>query len=318
VTFRLRVLGDTDAQRAARLRQAGVELVASDTEPIDAAFGWGPDVAGVLALLARHPTLPWVHLRWAGIPRALLDGLAPYPSTVLTNGSGAHGPAMAETVVGMILAHYKAHSALRAAQARAEWAPQPMQELRGRTAGVIGLGDLGGSIARALAALGVHVLGLRRVPRSTPHVERVFAPDELDQLLARVDVLVIAAPLTSTTRQLIGRAELARLPRGALLVNVGRGELVDEVAMVEALSSGQLGGAALDVFETEPLPADSPLWRLPNVFVSPHCADNTPQSLERAMAIFLDNLDRFRRGASLRNVVDRELGYRRTADELTG
>src|SRR5262249_12681681 len=119
-----------------------------------------------------------------------------------------------------------------------------------------------------------------------------------------------AAPLTSGTRQLIGPAELALLPPGAFLVNVGRGELVDESALIDALGSGHLAGAALDVFQTEPLPADSPLWRLPNVFVSPHCADNTPQSLERAMAIFLDNLDRFRRGAPLRNVVDRTLGYR--------
>ncbi len=315
MTFRLRLLGDDDPFRAARLREAGVTLVASDAEPIDAAFGWEPDVPAVLALVSQHPSLPWVHMRWAGIPRPLLDGLAPYPATVLTNGSGAHGPAMAETVLGMILAHYKAHTALRAAQARAEWFPQPMKELRGRTAGVVGLGDLGGSIAQALAAFGVHVLGVRRVPRPAPHVERVFGPNQLDELLPQLDILVLAAPLTGDTRQLIGRDELARLPESAFLVNVGRGELVDESALIDALDSGHLAGAALDVFQTEPLPADSPLWRHPNVFVSPHCADNTPQSLERAMAIFLDNLDRFRRGAPLRNVVDRTLGYRQNASD---
>jgi phosphoglycerate dehydrogenase-like enzyme len=315
VTFRLRLLGDDDPQRATRLREAGVTLVASDAEPIDAAFGWEPDVPGVLGLVRQHPSLPWVHMRWAGIPRALLDGLAPYPATVLTNGSGAHGPAMAETVLGMILAQYKGHTTLRAAQARAEWSPRPMKELRGRTAGVVGLGDLGGSIAQALSAFGVHVLGMRRVARPAAHVERVFGPNQLDELLPQLDILVLAAPLTSGTRQLIGAAELARLPRGAFLVNVARGELVDESALIEALASGQLAGAALDVFQTEPLPADSPLWRLPNVFVSPHCADNTPQSLERAMDIFLDNLDRFRRGAPLRNVVDRTLGYRQNGSD---
>jgi phosphoglycerate dehydrogenase-like enzyme len=190
-----------------------------------------------------------------------------------------------------------------------------MKELRGRTAGVVGLGDLGGSIAQALAAFGVHVLGVRRVPRPAPHVERVFARNQLDELLSLLDILVLAAPLTGDTQQLIGRDELARLPEGAFLVNVGRGELVDESALIDALGSGHLAGAALDVFQTEPLPADSPLWHLPNVFISPHCADNTPQSLERAMEIFLDNLDRFRHGAPLRNVVDRTLGYRRNGSD---
>src|SRR5438270_707217 len=109
-----------------------------------------------------------------------------------------------------------------------------------------------------------------------------------------LDILVIAAPLTASTDGLIGATELARLQRGALLVNVGRGQIVNQAAMLEALESGQLGGAALDVFEAEPLPADSPLWRMPNVIVSPHCADSTPQSPERSLAIFLDNLGRFR------------------------
>jgi phosphoglycerate dehydrogenase-like enzyme len=310
VTLRLRILGAPDAGIAARVASADVEVVESDSsQGLDAAFGWEPDVDAVLATLRAHPTLPWVHMRWAGIPRALLEGMAPYPA-VLTNGSGAHGPAMAESVLGMILAHYKQHADLRTRQQRAEWAPRYLPELRGETAGVIGLGDLGGAIAGALTALGVHVLGVRRQPRPTANVEQVFGPDQLDELLPRLDILVLAAPLTGETERLMGAARLARLPRGALLVNVGRGQLVDEAALVDALRSGQLGGAALDVFEVEPLPTSSPLWSLPNVFISPHTADTTQASEERGLVIFLDNLERFRRGAPLRNVVDRTLGYR--------
>ena len=134
-------------------------------------------------------------------------------------------------------------------------------------------------------------------------------PSELRAFLDGLDVLVIAAPLTRATRGLIGEAELSWLRRGALLVNVGRAEIVKEAAMLEALRNGQLGGAALDVFESEPLAADSPLWQMPNVIVSPHCADSTPESPQRSFDIFLDNLHRFRRGEPLLNIVDREEGY---------
>jgi phosphoglycerate dehydrogenase-like enzyme len=137
----------------------------------------------------------------------------------------------------------------------------------------------------------------------------VFVPSQLPDFLEGLDVLVIAAPLTRATHGLIGRPELAQLKRGALLVNVGRAPIVDQAAMLEALETGQLGGAALDVFEPEPLAADSPLWRMPNVIVSPHCADSTPESPQRSLAIFLDNLGRFMRGEPLLNVVDRDEGY---------
>jgi phosphoglycerate dehydrogenase-like enzyme len=314
VTIRLRILGRPEDGVRARIAAADVELVEQDGPPgLDAVFGWEPDVDAVLATLRAHPRLPWVHMRWAGIPRALLEGMAPYP-TILTNGSGAHGPAMAESVLGMVLAHYKQHADLRAHQLRAEWAPRYLAELRGQTAGLVGLGDLGGAIAAALDALGVRVLGLRRQPRPTPHVAEVFGPTQLDAFLSRLDILVLAAPLTPETERLIGAAQLARLPRGALLVNVGRGQLVDEAALIDALRAGHLAGAALDVFDVEPLPPTSPLWTLPNVFISPHTADTTRQSEERGLAIFLDNLDRFRRGLPLRNVVDRTLGYARRAD----
>ena len=306
----MRILGAIAPAMVDRVLASDVALAASDDEPeLDLAFGWDPDVGGVLGLLAAQPRLPWVHMRWAGIPADLLVGMRPY-ATVLTNGSGAHGPAMAESVVGMILAHYKQHASLRACQKRGEWAPRHLAEVRGQTVGIIGLGDLGGATARLLKAFGARVVGLRRHARPAPEVDQLFAPAQLMDFLRQLDVLVLAAPLTRETAGLIGADQLAALPRGAFVVNVGRGQLLDQAALVAALQSGHLGGAALDVFETEPLPSESPLWALPNVFISPHCADNTEQSQRRGLDVFLDNLERFRRGAPLRNVVDRDLGYR--------
>jgi phosphoglycerate dehydrogenase-like enzyme len=228
---------------------------------------------------------------------------------MVTNGSGAHGPAIAEYVLGVILAHFKQLHRMRAAQLNAEWQPLPMRELGGSRVGVIGLGDLGSSTARLLRACGAKVRGLRRSGAVCQDVDELFGPQQLHAFLDGLEVLVVAAPLTRHTQGLIGAAELAQLAPGALLVNVGRGLIVDQAALLAALESGQLGGAALDVFPIEPLPADSPLWRMPGVFVSPHCADASPQSLDRGFLILLDNLERFARGRPLRNVVDRQQGY---------
>jgi phosphoglycerate dehydrogenase-like enzyme len=247
-------------------------------------------------------------MRGAGVPNDLLATLRPYP-TVLTNGSGAFGRPVAEYVVGAILAFYKRLANMSALQARHEWADLTLRELGGRTVGIIGLGDLGATVARLLRPFDVRLLGLRRGGEPSPAVDQVFGPDALLAFLAQLDVLVIAAPLTADTRGLVGEPELAALPRGAFLVNVGRGPIMDEAALVDALRSGHLGGAALEVFSHEPLDPASPLWDLPNVAIAPHCADHTEESNQRALALFLDNLGRFRRGEPLRNVVDVTKGY---------
>jgi phosphoglycerate dehydrogenase-like enzyme len=263
----------------------------------------------IVDYVQRAPSLRWIHLRWAGVPSPVVDALAGR-STLLTNGSGAHGVPIAEYVAGVVLQHFKRFEEMRAAQAQARWlAGFTFRELRGSRVGIIGLGDLGRSIARVLAAFGVDLRGLRRSGQPCPEVANVFGPTQLRTFLAGLDVLVIAAPLTRDTVGLIGPAELACLAPGALLVNVGRAPIVDESALLQALQSGRLGGAALDVFSVEPLPPDAPLWHAPNVFISPHCADATPQSLERGFLILMDNLERFARGQPLENVVDRELGY---------
>ena len=307
---RLGVIGALAAEDAARLAEiAGISLVAPDAPPLDALIAWDQDVAAIARHVHAHTTLAWVHLRWAGVPPEVLGALRGR-STVLTNGSGAHGVPISEYVVATLLQHLKRLPEMREAQREGKWlAGYTVRELRGLTAGIIGLGDLGRSTARLLRAFGVHVRGLRRSAGTCPDVDETFGPPRLDEFLRGLDVLVIAAPLTHGTRGLIGAPQLARLASGAFLVNVGRAAIVDESALLEALGSGQLGGAALDVFLEEPLPAHSPLWNAPNLFLSPHCADASPQSLERGFLILLDNVQRFVAGEPLRNVVDPRLGY---------
>jgi phosphoglycerate dehydrogenase-like enzyme len=304
----LGVVGRLPEPYAAEIARRFPDVRVTD-ERLDALVVWELDVEATVQAVEQHPRLGWVHMRWAGVPGQILKALGERPIP-LTNGSGAHGMAIGEYVVGVVMNHYKRFHEMRAAQLRSEWIPEfKIRELRGQSVGIIGLGDLGLSIARVLRPFGVHLRGLRRSAALTPEVDELFEPSRVRDFVQALDVLVVAAPLTRETRDLIGATELAALAPGALLVNVGRAAIVDQAAMVEALRSGQLGGAALDVFLEEPLETDSPLWQMPQVFISPHCADASPQSLERGLELFLANLGRFQRGEPLHHVVDRAAGY---------
>ena len=306
--MRLGLVGQLPDAYARHLRERFPEVEVVD-EALDALLFWGRPIERVVEIVTRQPDLPWVHQRAAGVQPKLLEALSGHP-TVLTKGTGAQGPAIGEYVAAVVLAFYKNLPGLFRLQQRCEWSADfSFRELAGQTVGIIGLGSAGCASARVLRGFGVQLRGLRRTGVPTAEVDRVCVPSQLGEFLDGLDVLVIAAPLTAATRGLIGGPELARLRRGALLVNVGRGPIVDEAAMLAALENGQLGGAALDVFDSEPLPPDSPLWRMPNVIVSPHCADSTPESPQRSLDIFLENLARFRRGEALLNVVDRHEGY---------
>jgi phosphoglycerate dehydrogenase-like enzyme len=304
---RLGVLGELPPEYAKQL--GDVEIVPGDAEQMDALIAWELDVPGILAGLDRQHQLRWIHLRWAGVPHQVVDAVRGR-STVLTNGSGAHGAAIAEYVLGVVLWHYKRFGDMRQAQTESKWLRNlQLREVRGSLVGIVGLGDLGRSTARALRGLGVRLRGLSRGGAPCAEVDEVYAASAVASFVEGLDVLVIAAPLTPATQGLIGARELASLAPGALLVNVGRAPLVDQQAMLEALENGKLGGAALDVFEAEPLAAESPLWRMPNVFISPHCSDATPESRERGFLILRDNVGRFCRGEPLRNLVDLDHGY---------
>jgi phosphoglycerate dehydrogenase-like enzyme len=265
----------------------------------------------VVEAVRRAPALRWIHARSAGLDRVLAPEVVAHPA-VLTNGRGAFSPALAEFVLAALLFFAKDVRRLVAQQAAGAWAPFDSERLEGRTAGIVGYGDIGRAVAARLRPLGVEILALRRRPQRSAGdglVKETFTPERLLELAARADDLVVCAPLTPQTRGLVGREAIWTMKRTAVLVNVGRGPVVDEAALVEALEQGRIRGAALDVFETEPLPAGSPLWRLPNVLLSPHCADHVPGWVDEAMRVFLRQLERFRRGEPLADVVDKTRGY---------
>jgi phosphoglycerate dehydrogenase-like enzyme len=186
--------------------------------------------------------------------------------------------------------------------------------LRGKSMGVVGYGEIGRECAVLGHALGMKILALRKNAdrsRGDPIIERIFKPEELLLMLAETDVLICAAPLTGTTRHLISDTAFAAMKPDAFIVNVGRGPVIDESALIRALQERRIAGAALDVFEQEPLAEDSPLWGMDNVLVSPHSADNTvaPDSLQLTIDFFIQNFHRFRNGEPLENVVDKQAGY---------
>jgi phosphoglycerate dehydrogenase-like enzyme len=285
-------------------------------------------------LLARAPHLRWVHSATSGVERALTPA-ARARDIVVTNARGVFSRPIAEHVMLMILAISRQLPQLLELQRERTWQPLQGRELRDLTIGVVGFGSLGRSIAALATAFGSRVIALRRNPSAgnrpagdvagpagpsgagededpflvEPRLSRVFGPDGLHEFLGQADVVVLAAPLTAATEDLIDAAALAAMKPGAWLVNVARGRLVDDHALIRALADGRIGGAALDTFRDEPLPADSPLWDLPNVIVTPHTSWSSARVLDRSIDLFCDNLRRFRSGEPLRNVVDRSAGY---------
>lgn len=252
------------------------------------------------------PNLKWVHFPNAGVDQhPFLPSLA-HRKVRLTTSAGSNGEPVAQTAIGGLLMLARNFPHWWVAQGRREWRPlrgeAVPRDLAGQTALIIGLGTVGATVARFCRALGLRVIGIRRAAgEAHPAVQETHALAALPQLLPRCDWVVLACPLTPETRRIINAATLALLPRGARLINVCRGGVVDEAAVIEALKSGQLGGAHLDVFEQEPLPADSPLWTLPNVIVTPHNAQASEGNDHRAMLIFLANLAKWGRGEPLQN-----------------
>ncbi|HIQ05454.1 MAG TPA: D-2-hydroxyacid dehydrogenase [Anaerolineae bacterium] len=291
-------------------------LVTNDQHEIEHSLD---DIEIVAGGFPRH-LLPKAHnLRWVQQWGAGADWLLRYPEAVeldfvLTNASGVHAIPISEHILAFLLAFARQlHRATRA-QAHREWVPHERQEglfeLAGKTMLLIGVGAIGERTAEAASALGMRVLGVRRDPSvSVPNVEAMFGPDQLLDLLPKADFVVLTVPLTRETQGMIGERELRAMKPTAYLINVGRGGTVRESALIQALQKGWIAGAGLDVFETEPLPQDSPLWDMDNVIITSHYAGLTPKYDERAMAIFLDNLQRYRSGEPLRNVVDKKLGY---------
>ena len=263
-------------------------------------------------LLARSfhkaQTLRWVHVAGAGVDAVLTPEVAA-SDVIITNARGVFDRCIAETVAAMMLVFAKDILKTIDLQKRENWLHRETEMLMGQTALVVGAGGIGRAINNTLRALGVDVIGVASAQRPDPDFGILHSIDELDSLLPCADFVVAVLPLTGLTRGLFGPEQFMLMKPTARFINVGRGELVDEDALVHALRSNEISGAALDVFRTEPLPPGHPLWRIPNVIVSPHMSADFHGWLEALSAQFVENLERWLTGEPLLNVVDKKLGY---------
>ena len=285
---------------------------------------------GNLPTPEQAPKLRWVQLHSAGANHVMDRPIYLQTDVMFTTASGVHAIPIAEYVLTMALAWFHHVPRMLEWQGRGQWPPNDQrsalftpEELAGKTIGIVGYGSIGRQVGRLAVAFGMRVLAMQRGSDHRDHgfvfpglgdpegtlPERYFTPDALEDLLRASDVVVIAVPLTPSTRHMFGDAQFAAMKSSAFLVNVARGDVCDEAALIRALAEHRIAGAALDVFEREPLPADSPLWRLDNVLISPHVSGLTPHYDERAGQIFEANLRRYLAGERLYNLVDREKGY---------
>ena len=293
------------------LRIVVVERLDADAlATADGVVGWGFDAD----LLATAPRLGWLQTGGAGVEGMPLRELAAR-GIVVTNASGVHAINIGEHVLAMMLAFARGLPRLIRAQSERRWRDEATRdevfELHGQTLALVGLGDIGLAVAERAAAFGMRTIGVRRRAEGErpAAVDEVLPLEQLDDALGQADHVVISLPLTERTRGLFGAEQLAATKPGAYLYNVGRGAVVDTGALVEALETGQLGGAGLDVVDPEPLPPDSPLWGMANVLITAHTSGATPRYWDRGIEIVEANIERYRAGAPLVNEVDLGEGY---------
>jgi len=257
------------------------------------------------------PHVRWIHSLSAGLDGMLFPELVESP-VPLTNARGVFSDALGEFAIGAVLFFAKDFRRLVRSQMAGAWHPFDVVEIRGQSLGIAGYGDIGRAVASRGHALGMKVMALRRRPelsREDPYVTQMFGLDQKHEMIEQSDYVVVTMPLTPESRGLIGERELEVMKSSAVLINVGRGPVVDEAALINALERKRIRGAALDVFDVEPLPPGHAFYRLDNVLLSPHSADHTASSKEHSMQVFLENFGRFLRGETLVNVVNKKLGY---------
>ena len=320
-----------DKLRAVSPRLVVKQRTCHDAEEVEQVLEDGVEVLYTFYLsadLSRAPDLKWVQLHSAGVDH-LLDHPLMKSDILLTTTSGIHATPIAEYVFASILAFNRRVPQMLTYQSRREW-PQgrwnlfARPELRDRTLGIIGYGSIGREVGRIASCFGMRVVATKRSvsqmrdvgyavqgtgDRKGALLDEAFPPERLSDMLGLCDYVVVTVPLTPETRKLIGEAELRAMKPSAYLVNISRGETVDEAALIRALQEGWIAGAGLDVFEEEPLPSDSPLYDLENVILSPHVSGFTLRYDERASDLFAENLRRYLTGEPLLNLVDKERGY---------
>src|SRR5579859_7511076 len=315
------VLAKPAEPQLAMLRQLGevritignsAEAFQEDAAQASVLFNWSGSLALFKQVFGMCPNLLWVHSRSVGLERTLFPELVQSP-VPLTNGVGVFSASLGEFVVGAILYFAKDFRRMIRNQMAGVWEAFDVWWVSGRTVGIIGYGNIGRAIAERAKALGMTVLAVRRHAATSqsadPLVAQIYTPERRLEMISHCDYVVVAAPLTSETRGMIGEAEFAAMKPRAVVINVGRGPVINEEAIVNALSRGRIKGAALDVFDREPLPAGHAFYKLENVLLSPHCADHTPDWLDNAMKFFIEQYQRFQRGEPLLNIVDKKLGY---------
>jgi len=271
---------------------------------------------GPLALLREvfplSRRLRWIHSRSAGLEETLFPELIA-SNVIVTNSKGIFSPSLGEFALGAILYFAKDFRRMIRNQIAGVWEPFDVTTVSGQTLGIVGYGSIGRAVAARGRALEMNVLGLRmrasQQPEDDSLIDQLYGSEQRLEMLSRCDYVVVTLPLTEQTRGFIGDAEFAALKETAVVINVGRGPTIDERAMIKMLSENRIRGAALDVFDQEPLPRSHPFYSLENVLLSPHCADHTPDWQDNAMRFFLAQLERFRRGDTLFNVVNKRLGY---------
>lgn len=293
-------------------RAAGAEVIEA-VRGAEVYLGWG---ASREMLLSAGDALRWAHSASAGVAGMLYPEMMESP-VILTNSAGTHAEPIADTVLAMILHFARGFDFAVRLQAESRWdkdpwdaADAPIRELASSTVGLLGLGGIGRAVARRAVALGMRVVATRRSSaEGPPGVEVMTGDDALDRMLSIAHYLVVTVPRTKETAGMIGARELGLLPPGAVLVNVSRGDIVDEGAMVDALRGGRLRGAGLDVFAREPLPAGHPLWTLPNTLMLPHVSGTSHGFWRRETDLIVGNVRRYLAGEPLLNTVDKRAGY---------
>jgi len=289
-----------------------VEAFARAAPEANVIFNWSLSGGLLREVFTMCPRVEWVHSRAAGLDNLLFPELIESP-VPLTNGTGVFSQPLGEFALAAILYFAKDLRRLVRNQMAGVWEPFDVLEIAGQTVGIVGYGDIGRAVAARVRAMGMQAMAIKRhgapVSSADPLVSRIYTPDQRLEMIARSDYLVVSVPLTAETRGIVGEAEFEAMKPEAVVINIGRGPTIDEAAMVRALSEKRIKGAALDVFDEEPLPAGHPFYQLENVLLSPHCADHTADWLEKAMQFFIDQFERFRKGEPLLNVVNKKLGY---------
>ena len=315
------VIGDSSARFLNLLSKMPPEVRFIVSNRIDELQRHAADAEAILfadfdgELLAR--TLPsargvrWIHSLWTGVESILKPELLDHPAT-LTNGRGAFRRPLADWVAASMLFFAFDLRRVIEQQERGVWQPFVSSTLGGHTLGIVGYGAVGSAAAERAHGFGMKIAALRRRRElfdGDPLVDRSYDSNQLGELMAVSDYVLVAAPLTAETRGMIGETQINAMKRTGVLINIGRGPVVNEPALLRALESGRIRGAALDVFDTEPLPPDHPFWKMQNVLLSPHTADRVEGFLEPAFECFFENLEKFRMNAPLINVVDKQAGY---------